>query len=191
MSKYEHAARRAGGIVALALGLAAAGCAGSSSQITLTSYKDAYFPETYELTLADCAYYRDPGGDYHIAGRATRTGDGDGGDVTQLLGIHVFWNPLPGKTFDNATSMDATISYVIVTEGGVAVYTGTGYVFPRRRMGDELVAKVDVGRLRLVTQTGEAPDLLGPARLRGTLHAEHDASMAVDIRRQIGIYAGP
>ncbi len=191
MNKRAHAARCAGRIVAAGLlGLLLAGCAPRGSRLTLTSYKDAYFPETYEVTLNQCAYYRAPGGDYYITGRATRPGNDAGDSVTQLLCVHVFWKPIPGKTFDNATSIDATIRYVVVTGEGVAVYSGTGYVFPRKRLGQTLDAEVDVGRLRLVSRTGEAPDLLGAARLRGRLHAPRNAARAVDIRRRVDVYAG-
>ncbi|MFQ5805635.1 MAG: hypothetical protein ACE5I3_04205 [Phycisphaerae bacterium] len=169
------------------------GCTRPSAALELTSYKDPYFPETYEVALADCAYYVGPGGDYHVVGRASHTPeDGTGGTITQLLHVHLFWKPRPGKTFDNPTTVDAIIRYAIVTDSGVAVYSGTGFVYPkRRRVSDELIAEIEIARLRLDSEAGDAPELLGAARLTGKLVAQNNASLAVDLRRQLDLHAGP
>jgi hypothetical protein len=166
-------------------------CARPTASLQLTSYKDPYFPETYDVKLADCAYYVGPGGDYHIAGRASHTPDDGGGAITQLLHVHMFWKPWPGKTFDNPTTVDATIRYAIVTERGAAVYSGTGFVYPKkRRFSDDVIAKVEVARLSLESESGDPPELLGSARLAGKLMAKDDASLALDIRRQLDLRAG-
>lgn len=169
------------------------GCRRPAGALKLTSYKDPYFPETYEVELTQCAYYVDPGGDYHIVGRATHTPqDGTGGTIAQLLHVHLFWRPRPGKTFDNPSAVDATIRYAIVTKQGAALYCGTGFVYPQmRRLSDDVLVKIEVARLRPEAQVGEPPELLGPARLSGKLVAAEDASLAVDLRRQLDLRAGP
>jgi hypothetical protein len=169
------------------------GCNRPTASLEITSYKDPYFPETYVVKLADCAYYVGPSGDYHLVGRAVHTPeDGGGGTIEQLLHVHLFWKPWPGKTFDNPTSVDATIRYAIVTESGRAIYSGTGFVYPkRRRLSDDVVARIEAGRLRLESQTGEPPELLGAARLTGVLVAKDNASLAVDLRRRLDLYGGP
>ncbi len=178
--------------VASAVPLILLGCRGPSASLEITSYKDPYFPETYVVELADCAYYVDSSGDYHVVGRAVHTPEDDsGGTIEQLLHVHLFWRPWPGKTFDNPTSVDATLRYAIVTESGVAVYSGTGFLYPRkRRMSDDVVAKIEGARLHLDFQAGDSPELLGAARLAGTLVAERNASLAVDLRRRLDLHAG-
>jgi len=168
------------------------GCTRASASLEITSYKDPYFPETYQVELADCAYYVDPGGDYHIAGYASHTpADGGGGTIEQLMHLHLFWKPWPGKTFDNPTTVDATLRYAIVTGQGAAVYCGTGFVYPRkRRMSDDLIVQIEAARLRLEAQLGDPPELLGDARVVGELVAEHNASRTVDLRRRLDLYAG-
>ena len=133
-----------------------------------------------------------PGGDYHIVGSAAQTPeDGSGGTITQLLHLHMFWKPWPGKTFADSSSVDATIRYAIVTERGAAMYRGTGFVYPKkRRLSDDLVVEIEAGRLRLESRKGDPPELLGTARLTGTLVADNDASLAVDLRRQLDLHAG-
>lgn len=176
-----------------ALPVLSAGCARSTSALSLTSYKDPYFPETYQVKLADCVYYVDPGGDYHIVGRASHTTtDGTDATITQLLHVHLFWKPWPGKTFDDPSTVDATVRYALVTEHGTAVYRGTGFVYPKQqRLSNRLIARIEGAQLRLESQTGAPPELLGDARVVGTLVAEDNASLAVDLRRQLDLYIGP
>ena len=182
------------GLLALALSLVLMpGCMQPTSALQLTSYKDPYFPETYSVAFTECAYSVDAGGDYHIVGRATRIpADGSEATVTQLLHIHLFWNPEPGKTFDHPSSVDATIRYAIVTERGTSVHCGTGFVFlERQRMSDRVVARVEAARLRPASQHGEPTEVLGDARVTGTLVAERDACLAIDLRRELDLHSGP
>ena len=174
------------------LALVMLGCGRPHAHLELTSFKDPYFPETYSVDLLDCAYYHGPSGDYHLVGRAESAPEEDGSTVTQIVHIHLFWKPRPGKTVDNPTSVDAVIRYAILTEQGAALYSGTGFLYPKhRRLSDEVIAKLEVGRLRLEREVGDAPDLLGTARVTGCLVARPDAAATVDLRRQIDIRFGP
>jgi hypothetical protein len=169
------------------------GCASSTGTLELTSYKDPYLPETYQVAFNESAYYTGPGGDYHIVGRATHVPeDNPDGKISQLLHVHLFWKPWPGKTFDDPSTVDATIRYAILTEQGAAVYCGTGFVFPKkRRMSDKLLVKIENARLRLERQDGDAPDLLGSARAAGELVADSNAALAIDLRRELDLRAAP
>ena len=169
----------------------ASGCGRPSATIELVSYKDPYFPEVYTVEFSECAYQVDAGGDYHFVGRTTREPeDGASGPITQLLYVHVFWKPRPGKTFTDKTNNDATIRYAIITDSGVAVYAGTGFVYPKRkRFGSDVVARLERARLRLESLVGQAPELLGDARLTGKLVANQDANLTVDVRRELELHA--
>jgi len=168
------------------------GCAHATSHLELTSYKDPYSPETYNVQWDDCAYYTGPGGDYHIVARTTHIPDDGGDEITQVMHVHLFWRPRPGKTFDNPSTVDATIRYAILTEQGATVYCGTGFAYPKkRRTSDKLLVKIESARLRLESQNGDAPDLLGNARAAGELLAENNAALAVDLRRQLDLRATP
>ena len=184
--------RRAFVAVAVSAVLLAVGCGRPHARLELTSFKDPYFPETYCVDLNQCAYYQGPSGDYHIVGRAENTPAEGEPSVTQIIHIHMFWQPRPGKTVSNSTSVDAVIRYAILTDQGAALYSGTGFVYPKkRRMSDDIIAKLEVGRLRIDQEVGEAPELLGAARVVGTLVSQPDAAMTVDLRRQIDVRFGP
>lgn len=166
------------------------GCARPTSEIEFVSYKDPYFPEPYRVVFVECTYRVDADGDLHIAGRADFDSDQrDAGAITQYFHAHVFWQPRPGRTFANSTTTDATIRHVIVTADGMAAYAGTGFIYPRRRRGGLLTAKIETANLRLEAQTGDAPELLGDARLRGTLRARRDDHATLDLVRRLEFHA--
>jgi hypothetical protein len=175
----------------LALWVCAGGCGRPSARIELISYKDPYFPEPYAVQFAECAYQIDACGDYHIVGRATDSpGNPGNGAITQLLHVHLFWKPTPGKTFADETSNDATIRYAIITDSGTAVYAGTGFVYPKHRWFDsDVVGKLECAQLRLESQFGDAPDLLGDTRLTGILVAEQNRNLTVEVRRELELHA--
>ena len=176
-------------LLSFALGWAA-GCQQPTSELELISYKDPYSPEHYRLELTQCAYRVDAGGNLHIVGRASSdTHEGNPGKVTQFLHARLFWQPKPGRTFANSTTTDATIRYVIITPTGAAVYSGTGFVYPRRQRGEILIADLERACLRLEAQVGDAPAVLGDAHLSGTLVAREDAHAAVDLIRQLEQHA--
>jgi hypothetical protein len=181
------------GTVAAALVVLCSGCARPAGTLELTSYKDPYFPETYQVEFGECAYYVGPSNDYHIVGRDTHDlEDGARRAVTQLMHVHLFWRPRPGKTFDNPSTVDATIRYAILTEQGAAVYRGTGFVYANKgSFSDTLRVEIENARLRLELQEGDAPDLLGAARVVGELSAEANATLALDLRRELDLRSAP
>lgn len=166
--------------------LAATGCA-AGGRVQLRSYKDPYFPEDFRVQFEQCAFLRDGTGDYHIVARSTRVPQGaEIGPVTQILHVHVFWKPRPGKTFDDPSTHTATLRYAIVTSDGVALYEGAGFVYPQRRWIDgALVAQIEQARLSPQLRSGDAPDLLGESHLVGTLEAAANAPLTVDLRREL------
>ncbi len=163
------------------------GC--SSSLVELTSYKDAYFPEHYQARLEECAYYLDPAGDIHAVGRSQHTDEH--GTLTQYVHVHIFWKPWPGKTPADQTSTDAVIRYILARSSGCAVYEGTGFAFPRRQRGGELRIDIESAYLRPLSQSGELPDVLGSARLKGTLRAANRPGSAAHLVREMDRLAGP
>jgi len=159
--------------------LVAAGC--TSSNLQLVSYKDPYFPETYRVNLTSGAYRTDPGGDIHAAAEGSTAAEH--GATREFLHVHVFWKPMPGKTPADSTTTDATIRYVVETESGVAVYSGTGFAFPKETFGGGLDLVIEASRLRLESQSGALGDLFGNSRLTGTLKTRHDPVAAANIIR--------
>lgn len=155
------------------------GCAARSSTLRLESFKDPYFPEDVRVELSDCAYRVDSGGDIHVTGRAGR------GAVQEFLHVQIYWRPHPGKTPAESTMLDALLQYVVASDQGAAVYSGTGFAYPRRPGSDgELQVDIEAARLELATRGGDLPDVLGPTRVTGTLHARHAPGQAVALVRE-------
>jgi hypothetical protein len=161
------------------------GCA--PSNMKFVSYKDPYFPETYDVAFKDCAYWIDVSGDVHAVGRATQ--ETDGGKFTQYLDVRLFWRPVPGKTFTNSTATDATLRYVVAGEKGSATYVGTGFAFPKQKSGGVLEVAIESGYLRLDSHSGEGPEMLGDTRLKGVLVARKDAGEAANMIRDAELLA--
>jgi len=163
-----------------------------TGRVQIRSYKDPYFPESFEVRFERCAFLRDGTRDYHIVARSTRVPPGGGvGPVTQILHVHVFWTPRPGKTFDDPSTHTATLRYAIVTPGGLALYEGAGFVYPERRWIDgHLVARIEQARLSPRLRSGDAPELLGESHLVGVLEAAADPPLTIDLRRELELHAG-
>lgn len=176
------------GLLALLL---ASGCQRPIGELELTAYKDPVAPQTFEVKLWEGAYYIEPGKDYHIVGRATHKPAEEGvGEITQVLHIHMFWRPHPGKTFDNASMIDATLRYAIITDQGSAIYNGTAYVYAKKVSGDRLKITLEGGRLQLAAQEGQTPDIFGAARIKGELRTLPDSGLTMELRREIDLRTG-
>lgn len=171
------------GFVVLALG---SGCAARESVLEITSLRDPYFPERFRVAFDQCAYRIDRGGDYQILARAARAADdAGGGPIVQLLHVHVFWKPWPGKTPDHASGVDATLCYVVASDEGASVFTGTGFVYPRRDWQKSLIAEIEGGRLQLAARIGNPPQVLGDARVVGRLQPVDDVGQTVALQREL------
>ena len=180
MNRRARVFRLSLGLVpALAVGVLT-GCA--TSTVQLVSYKDPYFPERVHIPLSDGAYWTDASGDIHAAGRGTT--QTDQGIATHYLCVHRFWSPKPGKTHVEESMTDATLRFCVATESGVVVYTGTGFVLPKKRLGGGLEITIESARLRLESRRGDLPDLFGNSRLSGTLLAREDPDAATDLIRE-------
>jgi hypothetical protein len=188
MTTDRRQARAAGlSLVLAALGVLQAGCGLKPSAVQLVSYKDAYFPESCRVEISDCTYRIDAGNDVQVTSRAWRAG---GGAATQYLHIHVYWKPHPGKTFADSTTTDALLRYVVASEEGVAVYSGTGFAFLRQRFGGRLQVDLESARLHLTSRTGDVPDTLGETRDSGTLLARQDAAATAALVREMTLAEG-
>jgi hypothetical protein len=176
-------------LLALVTTLAGGGCA-QRSRLSLLSYGDPYFPERFVIDVADCAYRTDASGDYHILARSTPRA-GAGLEVEQLLHVHLFWRPRPGKTFDDPSSIDARLRYVVASDDNVEVYRGAGFVYvKRRRLAPRLTVQVERAQLQPIGDARGKGDSLGESTLEGVLQAADDSALAMELQRQVDLYAG-
>lgn len=99
------------------------------------------------------------------------------GDVTQaqILHVELLWIPRPGSTPIDIDATNASIRYVIVTQGQVGVYIGAGFAMPSGKLdGSKLGILLQNVSLELADSTDGLIDLLSPARLSGSFTATND-----------------
>jgi hypothetical protein len=170
--------------------LPAVGC-GSGSKVELTSYSDPYFPERFYFSPTQCVYRRDAGGDIHIAAYSSGDRLDHGEAAQQWLHVHIFWNPQPGKTRDNPTSMDAVVRYVIRTAKGPSRYSGTAFAYASEsKPGSGLKVSLESGRLHPDQEGSDGLEMLGETRLSGMLYPGADSNGTVDLVRQMDLASG-
>lgn len=115
------------------------------------------------------------------------------GDLTgHIILIDMFLRPRPGKTPIEPTATTATVTFLLLTDGEVGAYRGSGFFLPSTLSDERLFA----GRLRDATlrPVGATPgfsDLLGPSTLalscvatRNETAVEHVRQAVVDLTRR-------
>ena len=161
------------------------GCRGSV--VHLVSYKDPYFPEKFHVDFMHCAYRTQPGGGIQAVGRAVE--NTSRGPTTQYLCVDIFWTPIPGKTPADSTTIDALLRYVVASDSGIVVYTGTGFAYPQAALDGSLDIALESGRLRLQSRNGDLEDLFGDTQITGQLKARHDPPAAATLIREAELLA--
>jgi len=166
------------------------GCADRSSNLRITSYADPFFPDTYRVTFDRAAWRIDGDGDYHFAAIATQPAeDPRRSPIEQLLHVHMFWKPWPGKTPDNPTGADALVRYAIVSDSGTEMYRGTAFVYVRRRpFRRQCAVQIEGGQMHRVGTGGSA--LLGDSRIKGRLYADDNPGLVVEVARRLDLIFG-
>lgn len=92
--------------------------------------------------------------------------------VVQEIVLHIFWQPIGGRTSLNSDSLNATYRYVVLTPKGAGLYEGAGFVRFFDTVGkNKLRARVMDGDLRLSEASPGFVDTLGRSRLAGAFTA--------------------
>lgn len=93
----------------------------------------------------------------------------------QIVRIDLLWRPMPGRTPLAATASNASIRHIIISNGEVGIYGGSGFARPLGKPGDDsLTINLREASLQLLDSTDGFIDLLAPARISGTFSAVHD-----------------
>ncbi len=104
-----------------------------------------------------------------------------GGQISrgQVVRIDLLWVPKPGATPMDSSATNASIRYVIVTDGELGVYVGAGFAMPQGdASGASLTVRLRDGSLVLLESTDGFVDLLSPATLTGSFTATHNDQRA-------------
>ena len=100
--------------------------------------------------------------------------------VGQIVHIHMFIRPNPGRTPIERDALNATIRHAILApDGATGIYAGGGFLLPKTsaRSGT-FKGTIAKGSLRLEAATPNFTDALGPANLRATLDIPESKPLA-------------
>ena len=186
MTIEPHMRARWLGLILLGCAALVGGCQKPSAHIDVKSYRDPYFPENFRVDFTTCAYREASSGDVHVIGFTDRDTENPAGDVLrQYLHVHMYWRPHPGKTYADSNTTNAAIEYLVATRDGVAIYTGTGFAFPKKRRDGRFELELETARLRLESISGDLEDFLGHAWLTGELVADQDLAATAQAMREM------
>jgi hypothetical protein len=106
--------------------------------------------------------------------------DNAGQPVGQIIHIHMFIRPQPGRTPIEPDALNATIRHTILApDGAIGVYAGGGFLLPATRAGSgEFVGTIASGTLRLDAATPNFMDALGPSSFKASFSVRQDDELA-------------
>ena len=103
----------------------------------------------------------------------------------RIVSLHLFMVPLPGTTPMDSTACSVTVRHIVLAHGVIGVYSGGGFLNPRRQGESDLGGTVRGATLRLTGKTAGFADRLGPSTLEGSFVAVRDEALARRIRLRV------
>lgn len=174
--------------VLLAAGLAV-GCQAPRNVLTVAGVDPGGSAFTYETTLDDVVYRELPGGDLQLAAQATSTAAAVDG-LREILICDVYWRSRAGVSFDDRSTANALVRYLITTDDGARYYDGSAFVYVKPGQDDDvLICNFERVDLALVSTLGSSPELHGRLAMTGELRAISDAVNARRWERQLEQWA--
>lgn len=179
----RHSGTRAGTarIAALStvIGLAglglSTGCSSTGTRLILTTYYEDGVPQQHYADFPEAYYAHSAAGTLELVLRAERPSSVDPTQsITQLVYLKTFWNPQPGRTYVQATQINARVQYAVLTPPTGVRYDGGAFITCKLdKDGDTLTGEVESGTLTPRFRMGEAVEPFGPAKFEGTFTARH------------------
>ncbi|RNC80743.1 MAG: hypothetical protein ED559_02740 [Phycisphaera sp.] len=103
----------------------------------------------------------------------------------QLVHIHMFIRPSPGKTPIEPQASNATIRHLILAPGATGLYGGGGFLLPSGGADSgKFGGKITAGTLRLQASSPNFNDALGPTEIRASFKVKEDRELASKIARR-------
>ena len=103
----------------------------------------------------------------------------------QILHIHMFIRPSPGKTPIEPQAANCSIRHLILADGAIGVYGGGGFLLPSSSAkSGTFSGTISEGTLRLQAATPNFNDALGPSNLRANFRIHEDRDLANLIARR-------
>jgi hypothetical protein len=105
-------------------------------------------------------------------------------NIRQIVYLREFWNPRPGKTYANATQINAEVTYAMLTPPTGVRYDG-GAFLTYKKEGNEIAGWIESGNVKPRYRMGGAIEPFGPATFKGTFRARENPARIVELRHEL------
>ncbi len=158
----------------------AAGCGTPPNRIYIQTFSEPAAPRKYLTDFTEAYFARSADGGVDILLRWNEPAQADPTQYTeQIVHAHSFWTPVLGTTRAEASMINASLRFMILTPPTGVGYEGAGFLsFQINRAGDTLEGRIESGELSPRQVAGGAKEPFGPARIEGRIRA-------VNNRRQL------
>src|SRR5437870_428676 len=168
----------------LAIAIAfASGCASRNRvpRVEFTTYDENGDCETRLAHFSRAAYRASPGGLLAIVMEGESPSSIDPTQtIRQIVYVKTLWYPQPGRTYVEATQMDATMMYAVLTPPTGVRYDGSAMLtYKWNSTGKEIRARIESGTLAPAYRMGEAIEPFGPSRFLGEATVYEDPGQVV------------
>lgn len=103
----------------------------------------------------------------------------------QMMHIHMFIRPSPGKTPIEPQSSNCSIRHLILAPGATGLYGGGGFLLPSSSAkSGTFGGSITAGTLRLQASSPNFNDALGPTGLRASFKVKENRELAITMARR-------
>lgn len=176
----------------LLLGAGLAGCSQQTNQLRIQAFRSDSEPEELFERFDDAYFSNDALGNLDLVFRSVRPSRQEPSQlIRQVVHVHAFWKPIPGRTFVESTQCNATFCYMIGTGPVCISYEGAGFItFNLDWSKRKLTGRIESGELAPLRRVGKPRDLLGQAHITGRFTARKDKAKVLkivgELRRELG-----
>jgi len=106
--------------------------------------------------------------------------------VGQIVHIHMFIRPSPGKTPIEPQASNCSIRHLILAPGATGLYGGGGFLLPSSSASSGTFGgTISAGTLRLQAASPTFNDALGPTGVRASFKVKENRELALTIARRL------
>jgi hypothetical protein len=174
----------------LSLCIFAAGCAPKTTRFVVTDYRTGDI-RRYHQGFDACYYWYDQQRNLHVVAHR-EDADDDDVSTTQLVHLHAFWIPDPGRTKAERSIINTTVSYMILTGSSGATFEGSGFFsFGENRSKTRLTGNLELSSLAPHRRLGSGEKLFQHAELSGEIVAQRNKRKGIALLNEMRHLFGP
>ena len=169
------------------------GCGPQGTRFNIVDHRTVGGATSYFENFGECYYSTDPAGHFDFVARRVGFGESDADErITQVVHLRGIWHSVPGRTYAEETMINATVSYMIVSDSGGASFDGGGFVsFRENRKKTVATGKLELAKLAPVRRLGDGRRIFERAEVKGVFKAARDRRQVIRILTEMRHLLGP